>query len=67
MLDKDDLKQMNKDELLNNLALLQEKLRQLRFKAASGQLKQVHLISQVKKNIARIKTFLTKKRYDGEY
>ncbi|CUR53558.1 50S ribosomal protein L29 [Serratia symbiotica] len=50
------LKELN-IELIN---LLREKFN-LRLQISSGQLKQTHLLKQVRCNIARIKTLLTKK------
>ncbi len=44
-------------ELLN---LLREQFN-LRIQLASGQLQQTHLIKQVRRNIARVKTLLTEK------
>lgn len=45
------------DKLIN---LLHEQFN-LRMQAASKQLKQTHLLKQVRRNIARVKTILTKK------
>ena len=44
-------------ELLN---LLREQFN-LRMQAASGQLQQTHLLKQVRRNVARVKTLLTQK------
>ena len=44
-------------ELLN---LLREQFN-LRMPAASGQLQQTHLLKQVRRNVARVKTLLTQK------
>lgn len=45
-------------ELLN---LLREQLH-LRIQVATNQLKQTHLLKQARRNVARVKTVLTKKR-----
>nr|P46174.1 RecName: Full=Large ribosomal subunit protein uL29; AltName: Full=50S ribosomal protein L29 [Acyrthosiphon kondoi endosymbiont]pir/JC2274/ ribosomal protein L29 - pea aphid symbiont bacterium [Acyrthosiphon kondoi]BAA06583.1 ribosomal protein L29 [Acyrthosiphon kondoi endosymbiont] len=44
-------------ELLN---LLREQFN-LRMQGASGQLQQTHLLKQVRRNVARVKTLLTEK------
>ncbi|BBI91545.1 50S ribosomal protein L29 [Serratia symbiotica] len=44
-------------ELLN---LLREQFN-LRMQVASGQLQQTHLLKQVRRNVARVKTLLTEK------
>ena len=44
-------------ELLN---LLREQFN-LRMQSASGQLQQTHLLKQVRRNVARVKTLLTQK------
>ncbi|WP_213349450.1 50S ribosomal protein L29 [Enterobacter hormaechei] len=44
-------------ELLN---LLREQFN-LRMQTASGQLQQTHLLKQVRRNVARVKTLLTQK------
>ena len=44
-------------ELLN---LLREQFN-LRMQASSGQLQQTHLLKQVRRNVARVKTLLTEK------
>ncbi|HBT1472580.1 50S ribosomal protein L29 [Klebsiella pneumoniae] len=47
-------------ELLNLLNLLREQFN-LRMQAASGQLQQTHLLKQVRRDVARVKTLLTQK------
>lgn len=56
-----DLKQLNKEKLQLELKDKQAELEQLRFKIASGSLKQVHKVKEVKKEIARIQTVLGQK------
>ncbi len=53
-----DLKQKPKDEIEKLLKDLREKLRQLRFDLVSGKIKNVKEIREIKKDIARILTFL---------
>ncbi|PIR72245.1 MAG: 50S ribosomal protein L29 [Candidatus Nealsonbacteria bacterium CG10_big_fil_rev_8_21_14_0_10_36_24] len=56
-----ELKQKSKDELQKLLQNLREKLRQLRFNLASGKVKNIREIRQIKKDIARILTMLCQK------
>lgn len=56
-----EFKQKSKDELQKLLQNLREKLRQLRFDLASGKVKNVREIRQIKKDIARILTILCQK------
>lgn len=55
------LRQMSPEQLRKNLEDMQGELRQLRFLAGQGELKQVHKIRSLKKDIARIMTVLTDK------
>ena len=55
-----ELKSKNKGELHKILTELREKSRDLRFKVASKQFKDVREIREVKKTIARILTLLNK-------
>ncbi len=52
------LKQKPKDEIEKLLKDLREKLRQLRFDLVSGKVKNVKETREIKKDIARILTFL---------
>ena len=56
-----ELKQKSKDELQKLLQNLREKMRQLRFNLASGKVKNIREIRQIKKDIARILTMLCQK------
>lgn len=56
-----EIKQKSQNELHRILAEKQEKLRQLRFDLASGKVKNVREIRQIKKDIARILTILCQK------
>ncbi|RMD58941.1 50S ribosomal protein L29 [Candidatus Parcubacteria bacterium] len=53
-----DLKNKSEAELHRLLAEMREKLRELRFKDANRQLKDVREIRQIRKTIARILTLL---------
>ncbi len=54
-----EIKQKSKKELKEALIEKKEKLRQLRFNLASGKVKNVREIRMIKKEIARILTFLS--------
>jgi len=56
-----EIKQKSQNELRRILAEKHEKLRQLRFDLASGKVKNVREIRQIKKDIARIMTILNVK------
>jgi len=57
-----EFKQKPKKELQRLLRNSQDKLRQLRFDLASGKVKNVREIRQIKKDIARILTTLCQKK-----
>jgi large subunit ribosomal protein L29 len=59
---KEDLQQLGVEDLQKQLPLLRDKLRVLRFKKASNQLSQTHLIGEVKKTIAQVLTYLNQKK-----
>lgn len=52
------IKEMTNDELVAKLAQLKEELFNLRFRHATGQLENPNVLSNVKKDIARVKTVL---------
>ncbi len=56
------LKNKNIEELNTELYNLSKKYLNLRIQLSSGKLKTTHLICLCRRNIARIKTFLTIKR-----
>ena len=56
-----DLKNKSNNELIASLHQLQDKLRDLKFKVAQKQLKNVREVRQAKKNIARILSILNSK------
>lgn len=53
-----ELKVMNKNELIKNLATFREQVRDLRFKIHSKEVKNTHQLSSLRKDIARILTIL---------
>lgn len=57
-----ELKKKSSKELQRELALLREKLRDLRFKVSADQLKNVREIRKVKKDLARVLTMINQKR-----
>ena len=62
-----EIRQKTKSELQKLLQDLQEKLRQLRFNLASGKIKNVKEIREIKKDIARILTIINEftNRYES--
>ena len=61
MNDKNKFKTMNINELQSELLVLRKNQFNLSMKKANGSLDKFHLISKVRKDIARIKTRLTEK------
>jgi large subunit ribosomal protein L29 len=57
-----DIKAMSEADLANKKVALKEELMKLRFKGAAGQLEKAHVVSEIRKNIARVETVLTAKR-----
>ncbi len=57
-----EIRQKTKEELLKNVKDYREKLRDLRFDLASGKVKNVRDIRNIKKDIARILTILKEKK-----
>ena len=53
-----DLKAMSPDQLQDQLLSLKKEQFNLRFQAATGQLEKTHRASEIRKDIARIKTVL---------
>lgn len=65
MKDKKELKQMNVNELQNELLSLRKHQFDLRMKKASGVLDKTHRVKLVRRTIARIKTIMTQKAGEG--
>lgn len=60
--DLKDLREKSADELGAELLRLRKEHFSLRMQKASGQLGQVHLLGDAKKDIARVKTLIQEKR-----
>jgi len=58
----EDVRRKSEDELKTELAGLRKEAFNLRFQKATGQLENTARVSQVRRDIARIKTILTEKR-----
>ncbi|VAX77018.1 50S ribosomal protein L29 [Serratia symbiotica] len=56
-----DLREKSVEELNAELLNLLREQFNLRIQLASGQLKQTHLLKQVRRNVARVKTLVTEK------
>jgi large subunit ribosomal protein L29 len=61
MKDISELKKMTVDELQTELLSLRKDQFNLRMKKANGALEKTHLITQVRRTIARVKTIMTQK------
>jgi large subunit ribosomal protein L29 len=57
----DDIRGMTPDQLNEQLLTLKKEAFNLRFQTATGQLEKSHRVSEVRKDIARIKTVLRSK------
>jgi large subunit ribosomal protein L29 len=58
---RQDVKAMTPSELQDELLALKKEQFNLRFQAASGQLEKTHRVREVRRDIARIRTFLALK------
>ncbi len=58
----DDIRGMTPDQLAESLLNLKKEQFNLRFQAATGQVEKTHRSSEVRKDIARIKTVLRAKQ-----
>ncbi|KTD58396.1 50S ribosomal protein L29 [Legionella sainthelensi] len=56
-----ELRSLSIEELQNELLSLRKEQLNLRMKKASGSLDKTHLITMVRKSVARVKTMLTEK------
>jgi large subunit ribosomal protein L29 len=61
-LDMKELREKTADELRQELLRLRREQFNLRMQKASGQLGQVHLLGETKRDIARVKTVMQEKR-----
>ncbi|HRD70639.1 MAG: 50S ribosomal protein L29 [Legionella sp.] len=57
----DELRNLTTEELQTELLSLRKEQFNLRMKKASGSLDKTHLITMVRKSVARVKTMLTEK------
>lgn len=57
----DELRQLTIEELQTKLLTLRKEQFNLRMKKASGSLDKTHLITMVRKSVAKVKTMLTEK------
>ena len=57
----DELRNLSTEELQNELLSLRKEQFNLRMKKASGSLDKTHLITLVRKSVAKVKTMLTEK------
>ncbi|KTD05776.1 50S ribosomal protein L29 [Fluoribacter gormanii] len=57
----EELRGLSVEELQNELLSLRKEQLNLRMKKASGSLDKTHLITMVRKSVARVKTMLTEK------
>ncbi|MEI6440844.1 MAG: 50S ribosomal protein L29 [Phenylobacterium zucineum] len=58
----DDIRGMTPDQLAESLLNLKKEQFNLRFQGATGQVEKTHRVSEVRKDIARIKTVLRAKQ-----
>ncbi len=61
-----DLRDKSEKELSKLLNELKDKLRELRFQLSVGQLKKIHEVSKVRKDIARILTVLNERKVNKD-
>ena len=58
----DDVRGFSADQLTDNLLTLKKEQFNLRFQQATGQMEKTHRASEVRKDIARIKTVMRQKK-----
>ncbi len=61
----EELRKKQSDELDNDLVELLKEQFKLRMQQGSGQLARPHLLKQVRRNIARVKTVITETKVSG--
>ena len=62
----DDLKAKSADQLKDDLVKLKKEQFNLRFQAATGQLEKTSSVSEVRRDIARVKTLMREKAQAGQ-
>ena len=55
---KQEIKKLSKDQILKNIEKFKKDLFNFRFQKVNGQIKSPSKITETKKNIARLKTFI---------
>lgn len=58
----DELKGLSQEELQEKERALKEEIMKYRFRASSSQLEKSHLVSEAKKNLARVKTLMAQNK-----
>ncbi len=61
-----DIRKLTKEQIENKIVELKEELFNLKFQAALGNLQKPARMSEVKRDIARMKTILTEESYNKE-
>ncbi len=61
-----EIKNLSRDELITRGRGVSEELMKLRFRKKTGQLNNSHRLSQLKKELARVKTLLTGMRLNNK-
>ncbi|MCG6122671.1 MAG: 50S ribosomal protein L29 [Microvirga sp.] len=61
-----DLSAMTADQLQDELVVLKKEQFNLRFQRATGQLENTSRVTQVRKDIARVKTFQSRKKSEAK-
>ena len=62
----EELRSKTQDQLSDDLATLKKEQFNLRFQKATGQFEKTHRVSEIRKDIARIKTLLTAQKAGGK-
>jgi large subunit ribosomal protein L29 len=61
-----EVRELSKNELQEELSAMVRELLNLRVSKAVGQLSKTHLLTKVRRDIARVKTILAEKQNDSE-
>ncbi len=61
-----ELRQMNVDDLNKEILAMTRELFNLRIRQGGGQLSKTHMLTKVRRDIARVKTILNEKQTVGE-
>jgi large subunit ribosomal protein L29 len=63
---KAEISKLSIDELKTRASTMGEELMKLRFKHATGQYEQTHRFNDIKRNLARVQTQITKQRREAQ-